>query len=203
MSCRGLDESGLFAGGEGLSRNEQFYAAAFTVADFVVVNIAGFEILVLGHEIFDIDVELVLADHRKCGPDARRNHQNHHDSYPCFRPLCLHLVRNLDFMEVQVLDHQICGQDDEDAVYEEQIQCTEEYEQASRGHAVACSTERRHQCGSDRDAGNDRSLFLAAHLENACQTAEQCYYHIVDCRVGPGHQLSRIGKFQWGEQEIQ
>ena len=126
MSLGRFDEPVLLRSRKRFTCNENVDGAALAVRQFVVVDIAVVQILVLLDERFDIDAETVLTDHHECGPDTWHDHEDYDDGHDGLGLLCSAAVTELHFLEFQVLDHDVGREDDEYAVYGEQVERSEE-----------------------------------------------------------------------------
>ena len=115
----------------------------------MVIYISVFQILVLSDEFLDFHFEAVFTYHHECRPDAWNYYEEYDGRHDGLGLMCFSAVLELELREVQVLHHRECSQDDEYAVYGEQIECSGEITEASDGETVSCGTERRHQRCSD------------------------------------------------------
>ena len=104
---------------------------------------------------------------------------------------------------MQELGGYVGGQGYEHAIDEEKIQCSEEIVQVAVCKTITCRTHRRHQGGRNGYSRENRSLFLAALLEDACAASEKCNQHIVNSGVGSGEELGRIAQVERGDQKVE
>ena len=104
---------------------------------------------------------------------------------------------------MQELGGYVGGQGYEHAIDEEKIQCSEEIVQVAVGQSIAGRTHRRHKGRCNGYSRENRSLFLAALLEDACAASEKCNQHIVNSGVGSGQELGRIAQVERGDQKVE
>ena len=145
MPVSGFHKPGLLGGCHRVPGYEDFHAASLAGIDFIIIYIALVKVLVLRDEGLNLNLELVLTDHAYGRENARHNEQDHDGCHQCPGPLSRLGVLKFHLIEFQILDHYVCGKDNENAVDEEQVQGSEEIVQGPGCDSVSRGAERRHK----------------------------------------------------------
>ena len=168
----------------------------------VVEDAAAHHLAVVDKEL-GIALKVVLLHEGHCRPYAGHDEEDDEDGADAACLLLLELVGKVYLAELEVLDADVGGQHDEDAVDDKQVGGTDEIGKVAAGQAEACRAERRHEGGSDGHTGKHGTLLLAALLEDACKAAEEGDGHVVDGGVGAGKQFARVAQVERSEQEVE
>ena len=168
-------------------------------ADLVVVDVGSLDQGVVGDEVVDAALEIVLPHHLEGGDHAGDQDEGQDAGGDALAPARVEAVELADGLEVQVLDGQVGGQDDEDAVDDEEEHRPGEVVPAQVREAVSGRAQGRHQGGGDGHAGQDGTPLLAAVLQDAGEAAEEGDQHVVDGRRRAGVELRRGDGLQRGD----
>ena len=167
----------------------------------MVVDEAFAEVLVVGHQAFGVDGEIVFLDDADGGDDAGDDDEEQDEVDRGLGQAVLRLSRGFDDGEPEIFHGDESGQGDEDAVDEEEVERTEDDGAFPDGDAVAHGAERRHEGCGDGHASDNAALVLARGLDDARQAAEEGDEHVVDGGSGSSQQLRRVGQTQGTEEE--
>ena len=185
-----------------LSGQEHFHLVALSGrADLVVIDIARSKGLVVVHEPFGIDGEIVFPDYCHGRPDAGYHHEGNHD--PCDSgTACIHaLILIPDRMEPQIFRCDEHRQGDEYAVDEEEVESAHDIVRVESRDSEAHGAEWGHQGCRDGHAGDHGAAFPAGVLKHSGDTAENGDQDVVDGRIGTRQKLCRMLKVQRRDEE--
>ena len=104
--------------------------------------------------------------------------------------------------EAEVLDTDVGGQHDEDAVDDKQVGSSQEIAEVAAGQTETGRAEGRHKGGGNSNTGKHGALLLTALLKDAGKAAEESYQHIIDGGVGAGKQFAGIGEIERSDEEV-
>ena len=116
------------------------------MVNLIVVDIAAGHILVQVDESFGILLERVFLNHYHCCPYTWRDDDKQKEGDPPGSSLLFYRVCKFMNREIEIFDRQKCSNCDEYAVYEKEVQGSNEIGGLQGCKSVSYSTEGRHQC---------------------------------------------------------